>query len=184
MGGFCCLFFFFFNERDHKTVGKRKETIWAKTFGWESIRSRKGANVNITSWSVFNMDGYFKFVLCRGGINQRKIGKRFQKSGNGWTDVSICLALLCFTLRGFETVYYSAFSSFKGFFSFLLPLVFSSVSLGSVPIFLLTSPSMPTYPSLPLVFLIRFLYIDFSAGVSLLLPFLSISPPVCVSGCA
>jgi len=70
------------------------------------------------------MDGYFKFVLCRGGINQRKIGKWFQKSGNGWTGVSICLAFPCFTLRGFETVYYSAFSSFKGFFSFLPPARF------------------------------------------------------------
>ena len=29
-----------------------------------------------------------------------------------------------FTLRGFETVYYSAFSSFKGFFSFLPPARF------------------------------------------------------------
>jgi len=47
--------------------------------------------------------------------------------------------------------------------------------LGIVPIFLLASLSVLTYPPLSLVFLIRFLYIDFLAGVSPFLPFLSIS---------
>jgi len=105
--------------------------------------------------------------------------KGFQKSGNGWTGVSHCLALLCFILRGLETVLFCFLFFFKGsFFTSLFPLAFSPPLLLVRYQFSYTYFPFHIYSPSPLPrFLVRFLYIDFLAGVSSFLPLLPLHLP-------
>ncbi|KAG0132594.1 hypothetical protein HOY82DRAFT_302198 [Tuber indicum] len=106
------------------------------------------------------MDGYCGFVLCcvagcvLGSIEEKQI--RVQRSAGDWAGVSLRFVLLCFTLRGLETVHYSTFSYFKGF-SLLLPLSFSfSPGIGFWAYFLTSYSFVPSY-------FILFFWYDFSS---------------------